>query len=90
MLKKDNMAFGAMLGAIIPVIAYFLLELLTVTRGGVKMPMFSEGTIMVLSIFVNIIPFRQYMVKLKYDKTGRGILLVTFIYAFVYLFTKLN
>ena len=37
----------------------------------------------------NMITFRYYMVNLKYDKTGRGILLVTFASAAAYFFLYL-
>jgi hypothetical protein len=37
-----------------------------------------QKTMLLLSIFINLIPIRFYFVNLKMDKTGRGILLVTF------------
>ncbi|MFN4121940.1 MAG: hypothetical protein ACK4GL_01400 [Flavobacteriales bacterium] len=85
--KKDNMAFGTSLGAVIPILMFILLSAFNqIERGGVSKPLFDNNTLYVLSIFTNIVPFRIYMVNLKMDKTGRGILLVTFIYAgfFVY------
>ena len=88
MFKKDHLAFGAMIGAIIPVIIYALLDLITYNSGTVKL--FDDRTKMVLGIAANMLPFRQYMIKLKFEQTGKGILLVTFIYAFVYLFVLLR
>lgn len=84
--KKDHFAFGAMIGAIVPVIINFLLELITFKAGDIQHHLFEEKTRFVLAIFTNIVPFRIYMVNLKYEKTGKGILLVTFIYAFFYIF----
>lgn len=85
--KKDSMAFGASIGAITPILMYILLSAInTVQKGGVAKPLFDENTLYVLSIFTNILPFRIYMVNLKMDRTGRGILLVTFIYAGFFVF----
>jgi hypothetical protein len=85
--KKDHFAFGAMMGSLIPVLVYLAFEQFNeVSRGGEKIPLFNENTVRVLSIFMNIIPFRFYMVKWQFDKTGRGILFVTFIYAFLFAF----
>jgi len=41
-------------------------------------------TLMLVSIFPNLFTLRYYLKKLKYDRTGRGILLVTFVYAILY------
>jgi len=89
MFKRNSMAFGAMLAAVIPAILFLLIEeLFTVKQNGMDVPRFDEATILVLSIFVNIIPFSYYMKHAEYEKTGRGILLVTFIYAAIYIFVK--
>jgi hypothetical protein len=86
-LKKDNMAFGASLGAVTPILIFLLLSAINVIeRNGVSKAMFDDNTLYVLSIFTNILPFRIYMVNLKMDRTGRGILLVTFIYAGLFVF----
>jgi lipid-A-disaccharide synthase-like uncharacterized protein len=47
-----------------------------------------QSTLQLAGIFVNMFTFRYYMVNLRYDKTGRGILLATFVYAglFVYMY----
>jgi hypothetical protein len=90
MFKKDHLAFGAMIGAIIPVIIYALLDLITYNAGTGTVKLFDDRTKMVLGIAANMLPFRQYMIKLKFEQTGKGILLVTFIYAFVYLFVLMR
>lgn len=88
MFRKDHIAFGAMIGSVIPIAIYLLLELITIERNGIRVPVFSENTRLVLAVAANLLPFRQYMVKLKLERTGKGILLVTFIYAFAYLFNR--
>ncbi len=84
--KKDTHAFGGFLGLVVPILAYLLLVLIA---WGVK-SFFGVDTkpfldpMRLISIAVNLIIMRYYFVKLKYDLTGRGILLVTFIYVIVY------
>jgi hypothetical protein len=43
------------------------------------------STIELVSIAGNLLPFRYYMVKLKYDKTGRGMLVITMVYAVIFV-----
>ncbi len=89
MLKKNSMVFGIILGLVIPVIAFGLFYGVNIliakffTHGR---SIFTLATLVVISIFVNVLAFRYYMLKLKMDLTGRGILLATFIYAAVYFF----
>lgn len=90
MFKKDHLAFGAMIGAVLPVIVYSLLEQITFNSSGTDHALFDDKTKMVLAIVANMLPFRQYMLKMKFEQTGKGILLVTFIYAFIYLFVLLR
>lgn len=86
-LKKDNLAFGAALGALVPVLMFLLLSSVNELSKGDKIKvLFDQNTLYVLSIFTNLLPFRIYMVNLKFDYTGRGILLVTFIYAALFVY----
>lgn len=83
MFKKDNLALGIVLGVIIPIITYFI-----ITTGleisGYKNAL-RENTQYVISL-VGVVPiFRYYMVTLKADRTGRGMLLVMFLYAILYI-----
>ena len=90
MFKRDNFAFGCMIGAVLPIVVYVLLqEFVTVTLNtGKTEPRFDDATNLVLSLVTNLIPFRQYMQKGNYEKTGKGILLMTFVYALVYVYIK--
>lgn len=47
------------------------------------------STTKLLALFSNFIVFRYYMVNLKYDRTGRGILLATILYAGIYFYLYL-
>lgn len=89
MLKKDNFIFGVLLGALIPLGVYLFLEqVVTIEIKGKTQPRFDLATNLVLALVANVIPFRQYMQKGHYEKTGKGILLMTFVYAMVYMVIK--
>ncbi len=86
MLKKDSMWMGIVLGLLIPVLSFGLFYVINemITKFITHRSIFTLATLVVVSIFVNVLVFRYYMLKLKADYTGRGILLATFIYAFIY------
>ena len=89
MFKKDNFVFGLLLGAIVPLIIFTLLEeLVTIEINGETQPRFDRATNLVLSLVANALPFRQYMQKGHYEKTGKGIHLMTFVYAIIYMVIK--
>ena len=75
------------MGAISPWISLGILYLLNMLFRDIilKVPTLVQmSTLELIAIVVNVIMMRQYMVKLKYDKTGRGLLFVTFIYIIAY------
>lgn len=80
-LKRDSYVVGIILAFIIPLLSavvflalnYLLSTQLQVFRG------INDAGIILLSIGMNLIAMRFYLVKYKLDKTGRGILAVTFI-----------
>ena len=85
-LKQDSFILGLILGIITPFIMfgiiwgidYFLRLIL-------NMPiLISISTMQLVAIVSNVFIMRLYMVKFKFDKTGRGILLLTFIYILAY------
>ncbi len=91
MLKKDNWILGIALGTLLPLAIYGLV-LLGMQKWGriddsLNVYYIKESTMQLAGIFANMFIFRYYMVNLKFDKTGRGILMATFVYAgiFVYL-----
>jgi hypothetical protein len=81
MLKKDNIALGILLGLILPVLFFGLLSLaaMLVESGTAWDLPFETDRRMLLALVINIIPIRLYFVRYKFDKTGRGVLLVTFL-----------
>lgn len=92
MFKKDSWILGIAMGIIIPMIIYGLLyagvKFWSSLNDSLHFELIKQSTLQLAGIFVNMFTFRYYMVNLRYDKTGRGILLATFIYAgiFVYLY----
>lgn len=86
MLKKDNIWLGVLVGMVLPAIFYLVIKgiLLLVHQFSGKSAILQEETIYLLSIFINLVPIRLYFVNFKSDKTGRGILLVTFIMMVAY------
>jgi len=89
-LKKDSFVLGIAAGILLPVVFYFFLLLVD----QLVLELFSRhltrehNLLYLLSTIVNLLPVRYYLVKLKLEKTGLGILAVTaiFILAYFYLF----
>ena len=84
--KRDNFIFGVIIGAISPWILYgiiFCLDLFLRQLFHMYI-LLTTSTMQLVAIVVNVFMMRQYMVKLKYDKTGRGLLLLTFVYIIAY------
>ncbi len=90
-LRKDSLWMGILLATLVPAITfgiiYGVLALIIWATGkevGV-LELVSAQKIILLSIIPNIFIMRHYLLKLKYDYTGRGILLVTFIIAIIFV-----
>ena len=86
MLKRDNIAFGALIGLVLPAIFYGLLSLvaLFLETGTAWTRPFEPDNMLIFALVINVIPIRLYFVNYKFDKTGRGVLLVTFLLMVVY------
>ncbi len=86
MFKKDAIWFGLLAGIILPCLFYGLLYLVSmILRDGTYMArIFHSRSIMLLAVAINFIPIRLYFVNLKFDKTGRGILFMTFLLVIAY------
>ena len=87
LFNQDNFILGIVMGVIAPWITLGILYLLNNLFRDIilKIPTLIQlSTLELIAIVVNVILMRQYMVKLKYDKTGRGLLFVTFVYIIAY------
>ncbi|MFN5324566.1 MAG: hypothetical protein ACK5C5_06585 [Bacteroidota bacterium] len=93
MIKKDSMITGILIALVVMISGYFILHYLNIWISKSffdKPPIFRESTVQVIAIFLNVFPFRYYMLKTNYEYTGRGILLVTFVFGLSYFFYYLQ
>jgi hypothetical protein len=86
-LLRDHIAFGVLIGLLTPILMYGVFAIINIVSATDVRPggIFRFKTVYVLSVFANMLPFRYYMVKLKMDYTGRGIILITLLLAFGYV-----
>jgi hypothetical protein len=86
MLSRDSFPFGALLGAVAPVIFLGILYLINwlIEKIIVHQLYIKFNTLVLVSITLDLIIMRYYFVKLNYDRTGRGILVVTFVYMMLF------
>jgi hypothetical protein len=91
MLKKDNLVFGTLIGVVLPAAFFGLLKLISVflEPGTTWSLPFESDRIYLFSLIVNVIPIRLYFVNYKFEKTGRGVLLSTFLLmVIIFLFIR--
>jgi len=85
-LRRDNIWMGILLGILLPLllfgILYGILYFVELKTGNISAITIQK--ILLVSILPNVFLLRYYLLKLKYDLTGRGILLVTFLYAILF------
>lgn len=86
MLKKDSIPLGILIGLVLPAVIFSLLTLITlgVETGTTWTRPFERDRLILLSVFINLLPIRLYFVTWKLDKTGRGVLLMTFLLVVAY------
>lgn len=85
--QQDKLWLGIMLGIAIPVILYGILYLILnmfLSFGNSGTQVIKDSTLQLLAIFTNLVTLRYYLLKLKFDYTGRGILLSTIVIAIIY------
>lgn len=81
MFKKDTWLLGMAIGAVLPVVIYGLTILVLshwdTVVAGVYTP--NPKTPGLVGIAANLLVFRYFMVNMKHDKTGSGLLIITFV-----------
>ena len=86
-LRRDSLPMGLFIGFICPAIffgiLYAVITLVQHQTGALQMERMIQKLIL-LSVVPNVLILRYYLVKLKYDLSGRGILLVTFAIAMLF------
>lgn len=82
------MLFGIILGLVLPLIVWLLIKFFINTiiplMTGDAMPIVKASTLSLIAIFTNLFSMRYYLLRLKFDFTGRGILISTFVLGIVY------
>jgi hypothetical protein len=80
-LRRDNFWLGFLTGLIIPAAIFGFLYLIIsiVEHYSGKTEIVSIQKIILLSVVPNLFLLRYYLLKLKYDLTGRGIVTITFL-----------
>jgi len=83
---RDHFAFGLLLGLVLPTVFYFILNKLDFLVFSIFNThlLAQHDYLFILSLAINLIVIRYYFVNLKYDKTGQGVLIVTFAIALAY------
>ena len=83
--KKNNIWLGTAIGLQLPLLLYVLFDWLKTMH-----PLYvKDGFLNVVCIGVNFLIFRYY-VKKEIDKTAQGVLLATFLYAFLFFYWYFN
>jgi hypothetical protein len=91
--KLDNVGIGFLVGFLLPVIIFFAVYL--IGKNEISIAEFTNSlwqlNVLVklgsLCVFVNSVVFMGF-IKLKFEKTARGILGATIIYAFAVLISR--
>ena len=81
--KKDSPLLGLSIGIIVPVFCYYLLD------WGIFLLLkkhFSSASVELFALVFNLPLLRYYLINLKFEKTGKGILFATFFYALIWVY----
>ena len=81
--KHDSPSLGLFVGVTVPIIFYFLQDWGIPRIIGKS---FSSSSMELFALILNLPFFRYYIINLKYEKTAKGILFATFIYALIWVY----
>lgn len=87
--KKDDYVLGSIIGIVFPVISAFVIYIILQILGYTDIQQYIK--IYLLSVVINIFLMRYYLQTLKYEKTGKAILFITFVFLiafFIYFFKQ--
>lgn len=98
-LRKDSYVMGVLMGVLIPAVLFALLFGILILLVHFYPNMLVNNpnlykTIIPKFILISMIPsvfiLRHYLLNLKYDKTGRGILISTFVLGLVFVIVQFS
>jgi len=81
--NKDSAFLGLFLGFIIPIVFYLIQDAIIPVIIGSS---FSNQSMQLFALILNAPILRYYLINLKYESTGKGILFVTFIYGLIWVY----
>lgn len=96
-LRSDSYALGVITGIVVPIVLFVILMggLMLLVHAKPDMTLRSPNLYKVLIpkfILIAMLPsvfiMRHYLLNLKYDKTGRGILISTFLLGIVFVIVQ--
>lgn len=91
--NRNKLGFGFSMGMLVPALVFFVLYFFSkreISLGDYLISLWRLGAflkIMSLSVLPNLILFLHFYRK-KYDLAARGVLMATFVYAFVVILSK--
>jgi len=80
--NKDSALLGLFLGFLIPIVCYIIQDNLISLVGY----SFSDKSMQLFALVINAPVLRYYLINLKYESTGKGILFMTFIYGILWVY----
>ena len=82
---------GLFIGLAIPAAIFGLLQLIVYFLPQIKEAnVFNLQRMILISVIPNVLLLRYYLLKLKHDLTGRGILAITFIVALIFVIIEFS
>lgn len=93
-LRKDSFVLGTAMGVVIPAVLFGILMGILVLLVHFKPDMLFNNPnlykilipkILLVSMIPSVFILRYYLLKLKYDKTGRGLVAATFFLGIVFV-----
>ena len=91
-LKKDNFLFGFLIGILFPAFFYgiiWIINFILLEMNLAKLSLDGESHIL-LSFIANLLLIRYYFLNLKYENTGKGVLMITFVSIILFFILKDN
>lgn len=87
LLKKNNGWLGLGMGLLMPIVIFVIIHLLDrqLAHDRGRLFIIRDDQKFVISVILNILIFRLYMVSWRLEQTGKGILGATFLYAIFYV-----
>jgi len=83
--KNDSYAFGTFLGLVSPIAFLFMLYYGFIFFGGLlNFRPFILEKLYLLALIINLLYMRLYLVNFKLIKTGKSVVVVTFLYVILY------